>query len=361
MIGKLITEVNKINPESNLVPKPRSEPGKPKELPADTVLDAFSNKIISTMTPNDHYDPKGPFFLKAKDLTSAEAFNNWLMQEPSAQIIFREGQGFKTVKYEQGAQLNPCTMMQAFFQRANGKIPTSEEQTKLKNFYIERIKQLTSQFKDPSGQVCQITTVSGPQPSTNGDGVGTGAGASDQAGTKPGEKGTDKTKGTGQSDTDIDSATLSRVLPFSMRDVNLNRILNFLDTYQKMKNYKLTSPSDKEFAKNYAYIRSAINYIRSEAAKNGETAAEFTLYTDPVQFSYYASIPSSKYYIPLVDSLRAIVQSTVSCIKSVMYSWPQTDPFYRNLESQVSIGESNMNSLSYLESRSNDVVRPRVK
>lgn len=363
LVGKLIDQVNTVKPDSGLSRTPKSVPGKVvNELPDDTQLDGFGNKLFDSKTLTSDV---GGHPLYAKDLKSRESLNAWMLLGPEAQIITYDDKGKKlaAVKYSD-EKADRCVIINTLYNRARNLLQakaTSPEDTKKYNYYIKKIQEIGQTFTGPDGQACSVSGAYVGKP-------GHAAGDTELAGYKTQEEKDQATSGAGSNTV----AAIGRIissLPLSIEDVNLDRIFSFT----RELNTLIGGSQGGEAADRNNRIRGYINDLGQKMiALKGLTkhnAAIFPMNISAPEFQSMLKNPAN--YLPALEGLSTVI-NLVRMIVAEFYSayriqiTGMSDQYKQLLRGQIgtnrddsSIYARNIEDINYLKNKYSQVLRVR--
>jgi hypothetical protein len=284
MVGKLIDQVNQVKPDSGLVRKPKSTPGKPNELPDETVIDGFGAKVFDIKNPSAD---RGNLALTAKDLKTKESLNAWLQQNPEAQVAMYDDKNQRTLhRYtDPSIDLNKAwaNIVNTIFARAQrlAQLAKSPDETKKFGYYVKKLGEL--------GATSVSTT---PTATTEQQSVQN----KDEKATQPGAN----SAVSAQLAQSLNHALSA--LPLSIREVNLDDIQSF---------FRLVEPvfTGDRASRLQAYIADAETKMSALKRMMQYNDAIYPLGIAPKQFASRLKQPTTS-YLAALDRLTEIVDLT---------------------------------------------------
>lgn len=337
ILNTLIKKLNALFPNGNFKPQPKAEPGKPRTVDDETILDWFSNfKYFDETNPFYDMSKTGNIVLKAKDLASKESLNNWIMSPPETRIITLENNKKVLHQYSSPQQYleenaNFCIIMQILYKRAYkySQYTTDPEFSKNSAFYMKRITELTPQFADPNGQACKLI---GDQTTTT----------TQPDGAKP-----DGTK------TDPEIANAIRTimqqgnLPLDTMDIDFNRIDKFFNLLTP-----ILGKGTPEAIERYNIINNAISIAKGEMAKYSRLMSSRVILLD----GNLASFMSVRVGNASPTEALLELQQVITYVKDVLLHFKSAygpilntiDPNFNVLNRQFAIYKQNWQKLSSL-------------
>jgi hypothetical protein len=283
MVGKLIDQVNQVKPDSGLVRKPKSTPGKPNELPDETVIDGFGAKVFDIKNPSGD---RGNLALTAKDLKSKESLNAWLQQNPEAQVAMYDDKNQRTLyRYtDPSIDLNKAwaNIVNSILARAQrlAQLAKSPDETKKFGYYVKKL-----------GEMGAVSVATTPVTTTEQQAV---PNKDDKA-----QSGT--TSNVSPQLAQSLNHALS-ALPLSIREVNLDDIQAF---------FRLVEPvfSGDRASRLQAYIADAESKMSALKRMMQYNDAIYPLGVAPKQFASRLKQPTTT-YLAALDRLTEIVDLT---------------------------------------------------
>lgn len=314
MVGKLVDSINTIKPDSGLLRRPKSTPGKPNEIPEETVIDTYGNKILDIKNP---YADQGSVGLLAKNLLTRESLNFWLQgggeTGPEAQIVMYDsvtGQP-KVIRYSSTSpEPNLCFVVNVLYLRAQRllRMSKSPEETKKYNFYLNKINQLGPTFTDPQGKACAIVgqavvMTSGTQH----------AGFSFLG--RPGE-------GVGQGESSKVSLQileqLVQSLPLDTEEIDFNRIKNFFSQYTKIVSRDNSSAAFTAIGVALTAMAEAVNRTLTGNQQS------FRLTRNVEELQTWLKVPTGNNALPFLYALQQVISETGKVIKMFYNEYART-------------------------------------
>lgn len=291
LVGKLIDFTNnRIDSNSGLSRKPKSQPGVPNEISDETNVDWFNEKFLDEKNPMADVGNQIP--LKAKDLKNRQALNNWLLTAPTARIAhYGEIKSWK----EYGAQDNdPCITMRALYLRARSKAQyaRNDEEQKTAQWYLKKMTELAPTFTGLDGKPCNLSAQPGQQ----------------QSGQKPGESPSGQLAG---SELNAIVARLAQqdMLPLATEDIDFARIETWFTEYEKLLNNNIEASGQQELSDIKSYINNArqlITSVRQRLAGPGRSTFPIDGANATIA-NNWARPPAGDNVIALLTTLRQIV------------------------------------------------------
>jgi hypothetical protein len=291
LTGKIINSINVIRPNSGLAPVEKSEPGKPKELDAQTNLDFFGNKVFD---PKNYYadNGTGPIKLSVEDLKSKESLNAWLSKSPEAQIIFYDESGKPFTLKWTDPNCDQCVLLNLLYLRGQQKLSktTNEDEIKSANYYLRRLKDLSSSFFGKDGKSCSVTGTFSPTKKLQ-----------DQSIKKETPQETQKKS--------VDFGKAAQMFPLRIEDISFLRISAFLNAYSTI----VSDDKRDELSGISQIVTQAQQDIRTRL-KNSDKKT-FSLSADAKEVAFlWLKAPPGNHYTRFLESLLQVVEGAEEAI-----------------------------------------------
>lgn len=298
----------------------------------DDVLDQIPNKTfnLDKIQNNSIFtsmDVGSSGTLKVKDIKSPVSFNAWLGDNTSVVIGGKSTYlGNDTSKVQE----YKCKILSILLFRSeylkNGS-KTEEEKVKY-DYYYNQIKQLASQFS------CTLSSTL--QPGTEQPGTVPG-------GITPGVPGSKKQL-TPEEREVLMHLVQPGMLPLSLTDIDLDRILAFVGEYEK---FLINAGNAKDRNEVTAYMRLILKYadiIRSQIMKPGVPFTEINLQSSPESFT--SGMRHVSDFLNLINYLGAIILYAAKVVRNLDKRYGDKLPNQELLKTQYgSILTSNKNRL----------------
>lgn len=295
MIGKLIDQVNQIKPDSGLTRTPKSTLTNTNELPNETVVDSFGSKVFDIKNP---FADKGSLTLTAKDIKDKNSLNNWLQQNPEAQVAIYDSSNNRHLFRYTDPSINLSeawnNIVNTISSRANRllQLSKSPEESNKYNFYNIKVNNLGG----------SVTTE---------------------------HKIENKEKTTPSTSSNI-SQTLNQALsalPLSIREINLDDIQTFFRLIEQV----FTGERANRLK---AYIADADNKISVLKRMMRYSDSIYPLGVQPQQFASRLKQPTTS-YLAALDRLTEIVDLTRQVMAEVYSAYGR----------QIAESNSNQNAI----------------
>lgn len=291
MIGKLIDSVNAIKPDSGLTRnKQKSTPENPNELADDTIIDDFNTKILDVRNP---YADKGTNQVKlfARDLKGREALNAWLQggEGGEAKVVMYDSKGLRTEVPFSDEKADSCLAINVLYLRSRRwlQLSKSTDDTKRFSYYAKKIQELGPSFASADGKPCVVGAAIQPGATPTG---------------KPGEAG---------SATAITPQIIAQIvstLPFSVRDINLDRIESFFKVVEKV------MTNNPQATQRIDMVRRAMDdlnskYIRNRVVPLGQNLRQFANMLSDQNTPGKQVFPAIALLNQIIDGTRDVVEA----------------------------------------------------
>lgn len=339
MVGKIIDQINAYKPDSGLTRKPKSQPGKPNDMPDGTFIDGLDPKIFDLSAPIVvNRTTANP--LRSENLKTKTDLDAWLAD---AKVISTDSKGVNKV--------DQCVVVNVLYKRAKylESIAANDTEAKAAAYYVKKIQEFGPMFTGIDGKACSVGGV------VAGTGAGTGTGSNG--------KGTSGTGG--NSSVSIDSIKKSiSLLPLKVENIDFNRIQSFCRQYEIITAHPGTKAAINQADDLIANIKSML--------KNKEQTV-FTLGADANTVKNWIGLdPPGRYYAALLDKLTELITLTTEVITDLKGAYVDSigpddtaglDPNYKAyVYGQVgrtpednSFSRRNLNQLALLKSQVNAV------
>jgi len=308
--NKLVSELNsRINSNSGLTPKAKGSPTTPAELPPETPVDSFSdNKILDPKSPSSD---NGPRQLFVKNLASKVSLNEWLEGGAEwggpATVISYDVHGTPTKLPFTDDKSDDCSMINALYQRAINKVrrAKSTEEEKIANYYLNKIKELSSAFTNPNNKTCTITS----NPANN---------STPSESPAPGVN-----LGNNTSANTIQQ--MAQALPLDPENIDFHRINYFFELYNNILSSS-DSPRKTEIEND---INDAKHYMNIVTSMTKDADQVFNLSETPQGISDildHTKGPVITMYKPFLMNLQYIVSRVAAVISSFYAQYVRKNP-----------------------------------
>jgi hypothetical protein len=336
LVGKLIDQIKAIKPDAKLDRKPKSTPENPNDIPDETPIDDFNQKLFDMKAPTKD---RGSNILTAKDIKSRANLNAWLQTEPKSSVAMYDAKGTRKVLPFDDDGADHCVVVNNLYVRAKkwSELAKTPEEEKKYAFYLKKIQEIGATFTGLDGKACTIT------------------------GTVSTTPGTDK-PGSGKDVPKISSETINKLaalVPLNEYNINFDKIEMFFNEYSKV---IANNPEDGAQAskKSIDGARIAMNDAKRETIR-GNTI--YSMNEDPKLYASLVQPPAINHYYQLISALDRVIVNTSTVITY----------FYSQYESQMtsnqralvfsqsqggnSMAERNRDVLEALTARKNEVLK----
>lgn len=282
MINKIVDQINEINPSSGLASH-QSDPENPNVLHDDEVLDNFNSKIFD---PKNPFEKGNSFPLKAQDVKSKEALNDWMQNVGMmAQVISYNGNNKNSLDWND-PKTDHCAVISILYNRARNAVQNAGAQTvRNANYYLKQMQIIGPTFSDPSGKACSVSTSSNINNSSNISGT----------------SGIGKTPGSSLNSGTNDNGWILTVvsnLPLRVETLDFNAIDKFFQTYI------INVPDATQ------WYNPATTYMDSASSLTIGHDRTFSLLAGPGEILRNLIPPSGDKYVPFLDQLLRVLDMT---------------------------------------------------